>query len=270
MREELIKTSLDAVILSDTASKRMYDSIITKYRERQKKTARSRIIVPAAACAALAAFGASFAGVMLSREKAGASVETYGYLTDAAENGISGDGTGGFTAPLSQNTGIVLYGADLTDGEGYAYLCENFGSIKSSLSSSGVAVSDMNIYEHGYRHIKCENTQDVTQYSVNSGFRDYLIYNGDTLVSIVTVTKDDDGRIGSSMSFGADEYYRALDTFIKANGSTEMIFLYAGSYEIILTENSEPFCPVCDVSALFKNISEPFEEFYNKEAVFTP
>ena len=136
----------------------------------------------------------------------------------------------------------------------------------------------MKISERGYRHIKCERTAsadneetlDLTVYSVNQGFRDYLIYNGDTLVSIVTVTKDEDGRMGSSISFGADDYYRSFDKFIKQNAGKETIFLYVGMTEVILTKDLAPFSVAHDVSPLFENIADPFETFYSEAVVYVP
>ena len=115
-----------------------------------------------------------------------------------------------------------------------------------------------------------EETLDLTVYSVNQGFRDYLVYNGDTLVSIVTVTKDDDGRISSSVSFGADDYYRSFDKFIKQNAGKEIIFLYVGNIEVLLTEDYAPFSVGHNVSPLFENIRDPFEAFYNEDIVYVP
>lgn len=264
MREELIKASLDGIVLSDTASKRILDHVMKKYAENKKRTARVRIAVPAAACAALAA-GAGISGAVLFRKSTDIISETEIGQTDGTDK--SGDGLFDFTAQLLPDVKIELCGASLGDAEGRAYLCENEGSVKSSLLASGVPVGDMRISEHGYRHINCGSG---SRCFINLGFRDYLIYSGDELISVVTVTKDDDGRMGLSVSFGADEYYRSLDGFLSSHRGEKMIFLYAGSLEVILTESSEPFCAGHDAAALFEDVTDPYERFYNDEAVFTP
>ena len=278
MKEDMIKNSLDGISLSEEASKRMYDNIQKKYAKNKKKTLSPRIIIPVAACAALLAVTVIVTGTVLSRAKDVKTEDTFDSATTTVDpDGLSGEG-GGFNVPLTPVSDILFRGADLSDGEGYAYLCENYGSIKSSLSASGVNVSDMKISEHGFRHIKCERTAsadneetlDLTVYSVNQGFRDYLIYNGDTLVSIVTVTKDEDGRMGSSISFGADDYYRSFDRFIKQNAGKETIFLYVGMTEVILTKDLAPFSVAHDVSPLFENINDPFDAFYSEAVVYVP
>ena len=266
MKEELIKTSLDSIVLSDAASVLMFENVMRKYREKKKKTKYVRLIVPVTACAALAAVGVGITSAVLMQKVPDKSSETSFEYADGNKD-ISG---GGSLSPLSPSKNILLYCADavLTDEEGYVYLRENEASIKNSLTASGVPVNDMRISEHGYRHINCDDTLEY--YFINLGFREYIIHDGEKPVSTVTVTKDPDGFISCSVSFGADEYYRALDDLIKHNKGGKMIFLYVGSLEIILTENSDPLCLTCDVSELFRNIPDPFGRFCIEEAVFTP
>ena len=279
METEKIKDCIDKIALTDDASERMYSNIQKKYESKKKSGVNPRIIIPVAACAALLAIGVSVTGIVLSKAKDGRTAETYGIVTTTVDpDGLAGEGNGfaGLNIPLSPVSDILFKNAVLTDEEGRAYLNENFGSIKSSLSASGVSVSDMKISEHGYYHIKCEQktsadyevTLDLTEYSVNQGFRDYLVYNGDTLVSIVTVTKDDDGRVGSSVSFGADDYYRSFDKFIKQNAGKEIIFLYVGNTEVILTNDYAPFSVGHNVSPLFENMRDPFNAFYSESVVY--
>lgn len=277
MESEKIKESIDGIAIKDGASARMYDNIQKKYESKKKSGINPRILIPVAACAALLVVGVSVTGIVLSKATDGIPVDSFGAVTTTVDpDGLAGEGNGGLNVPLSPVSDILFNGSDLTDNEGYGYLCENYGSIKSSLSASGVPVSDMKISEHGFRHIKCENktsadyeeTLDLTEYSVNQGFRDYLIYNGEALVSIVTVTKDEDGHIGSSISFGADDYYRSFDKFIKQNAGKEIIFLYVGNIEVLLTEDYAPFSVGHNVSPLFENMRDPFNAFYSESVVY--
>ena len=265
MMDQVIKNGFDSVILSDEASDRMYENIIKKSEIRKAAHRRVRTLVPVAAAVALTAARAVFLGAALRREPGGAE-ETTSQVTASLTQALSGGDNAGLLFVLSPDAGIVQTGEVLTEAEADAYLKENAVSIKSSLSASGVSTSGFRIGESGYRHISCAEGADAYELKMNCF--DYVVYNGDGLAAVITLIREN-GRIYSSVSFGSPKY-EEFDAYLKAHAGEELVFLYIGHAEVVLSHDSYYTQGDFDVSPLFGEIAMPFEHFRSDEAVYVP
>jgi len=142
------------------------------------------------------------------------------------------------------NGGNIAYfnkavtGEPITDEEAAAYFAENRQSLISSLSSSGVDTSDFRIMEKGYCHMNIENGKLETR--VN--FRDYLVYSGSELISIVTLYRQD-GKIYSSPAFGGP-WFSTYNDFLQAHKGEELVYVYCGIGEYIITPDNQIVNPM--------------------------
>lgn len=187
------------------------------------------------------------------------------------ETGKSGDIEGGYsvteTIKPSSNK-ISFVGEKITDEEAKEYFNANYGSIKSSLSSSGVSTKNMKISDTGYCHINYENTPN-NELTVRQDFRDYLVYSGDNLVSVITLTKEN-GTLHSTPTFGG-VWLNDYNEFLKAHAGEELIFLYGSNTEIVIApDGSYSSTAGYDVSGALDWVENPYEWFYNGSVVFIP
>ena len=134
-------------------------------------------------------------------------------------------------------TGFRITGEAVTDADAEAYFSENLGGILSSLSASGVAVGDAHVVYPGYCHMNLGKTGEV-----RANYRDYLLYSGETLVSIVTLYREE-GEIHASPAFGGP-WFADYAAFLRAHRGEGLLFFYDGFRELALTPQNELFCPI--------------------------
>lgn len=160
---------------------------------------------------------------------------------------------------------ISLSGTDywLSNEEGYAFLQENYIGIKNSLVASGVNAENMIICKNGYGHLQTDSN------TVAVNWRDYLIYNDGVLISIVTVSKDADG-LWYGIAFGGT-WYAQYNEFLEQHRGEELVYLYIGSTEAIVTPNNKIY-RLLDFSEV-EGLSDSFDyySFYNQTSnTYTP
>ena len=191
--------------------------------------------------------------------------------TDVIENDNQngGENIGGWYIPgLPGTNEIDLVGEEITEEEAAKYFKENRASIVSSLSASGVAADDIRISEKGYCHINYNGDADKNL-EIRRNFRDYLVYNGEKLVAIVTLTKDN-GLLSSTPAFGGT-WFDDYNEFLNQHKGQELVYLYAGWMEIIIAPDNTCTNPMgLDISEYLKGIENPYEWFYNEKAIYIP
>ena len=139
---------------------------------------------------------------------------------------------------LGPQTQIVFEGTRITEAEAQAYLRENLPWISSALAQSGVPANALRASARGYSHLSLGE-----QCVVRADFRDYLLYNGDTLVSILTLYRQEDGQIHASPAFGGP-WFSDFNAFLQAHRGEKLLFAYAGNTEIVITPANEVYTPL--------------------------
>lgn len=165
--------------------------------------------------------------------------------------------------------GINVTGAEITDPEAQQYFKDNYALLKSSLSASGVSVDDFTISEKGYCHISYDGTEGK-MLELRQNYRDYLVYNGKELVAIITLVKDDNGKLWDSPAFGAS-WFKAFNDFLQNNRGQELIFIYAKNTELVLgTQSMMNPQGYADPTRYLDSIDDVYNYFYHEKAVYIP
>lgn len=189
---------------------------------------------------------------------------------DTPTNDGNGDfySVGGFMIPYPpQSNSITFTGEKITDEEAAAYFSENKVSIVSSLSSSGVAADNIKISEHGYCFISYDGTEGKGL-EVRQNFRNYLVYNGNRLIAIITLAKEN-GELSNTVSFGA-KWFDGYNKFLQAHAGQKLIYVYANT-EIVIAPDGSYVSPMgYDVSDYLNWSKNPYEWFYSENVVFIP
>lgn len=194
-------------------------------------------------------------------------------LTGAADKDGGFEYSGGVAIPATPDVmgakpGVVTTGEKITDAEAKAYFDENRQSIVNSLYASGVNADNIRIEEKGYSHVSYDGTEGKPL-ELRQNFRDYLIYNGDELVSIYTLTKED-GKLYGSPAFGGP-WFPDYNNYLKAHRGQKLLYVYAGFMEIIIAPDNTYVNPIgTDISEFMKGIDKPYEYFYAEGATYTP
>ena len=164
---------------------------------------------------------------------------------------------------------IVTVGEKITDEEAAAYFAETGGRLFASLSASGVPADSLRISKTGYCHV-CYSGLEGEQLEVRENFRDYLVYNGDALVAIVTLYKED-GKLYETPSFGA-AWFADYNAFLNAHRGQELVYVYAGFTEIILTPDGGIYSALPSIVAerYMAGTDDPYHVFYHPGAVYVP
>lgn len=163
--------------------------------------------------------------------------------------------------------GVKVVGEKITDAEAKAYLRENTW-IASALSASGVPADNITYSETGYCHVSYDGTEGK-QLELRQNFRDYLAYSGGKLIAIITVTKEN-GKLSATPAFGGP-WFSEYDAFLNAHKGEELLYVYAGFMEIIITPDNQYVNPQgTDVSAYFEGVEKPYAYFYCDAATYTP
>ena len=180
-----------------------------------------------------------------------------------------GDIQGGVSIPvLPFDREIKLTGEKITDEEAQEYFKLNKSSIIGSLSSSGVAADAISISEKGYCHISYDGTLGKS-FEIRENFRDYIVYNGDKIVAIITLVKEN-GEISATPSFGAP-WFDTYNSYLNSHKDEELVYAYAGWFEIVIAPDNTYFNPMgYDASVYLEDIENPYDIFYHEAAVYVP
>lgn len=186
----------------------------------------------------------------------------------AGEDGYNG----GFFIPLrpaySASEKLDVTGERLTDEEAGLYLEKNKETIGSSLSSSGVAADNIRFSEKGYYHLNY-NGAEGKPLELKENFRDYLVYNGNKLIAIITLIKEN-GKVTDSIAFGAP-WFDSFNKKLIAHKGEKLIFVWAANAEIIIAPDGSYFSSAGnDVSHYMEGLENPYEFFFTDLAVYIP
>jgi len=160
-----------------------------------------------------------------------------------------------------------LTGEEITDEEAQQYFKENTVRFVNELTASGVSADNLKIMPKGYCHVMYDGTEGKS-FEIRQNFRDYLAYNGDKLVAIITLTKED-GKLSATPAFGGpwfDDFNAALQKY----KGQELIFIYAGWMEFVITPDGSYFNPMgMELGLEFGDIDK-YKTFYHPKAVYVP
>ena len=165
-------------------------------------------------------------------------------------------------------------GEQLTDKQAKAYFKENLPWLQSALSASGVSADDLRVSERGYGHVFFENFANSGKQTpvcaIRQNFRDYPVWNGDELVAIVTLVKEN-GKIYATPAFGG-AWFRDFGAFLNEHKGEKLLFLYfGGQTEFVLTPDGKVRNPQgMELVPDFGSITQPYAFFYCDEAVYVP
>lgn len=173
---------------------------------------------------------------------------------------------------LPKDRTIVTAGEKITDSEAQKYFAQNRESILSSFSESGVSADDLRISEKGYCHVSYTG-KGGEKLTVKENFRDYLVYNGENLVAIITLVKEN-GKISSTPMFGAS-WISDYGKFLNSHKGEELVFVYSGTTELVITPDNTVYAPLLspngyDASIYFKGVEDPYETFYHSSDIYVP
>ena len=164
--------------------------------------------------------------------------------------------------------GINVTGEKITDAEAKAYFDENGASITSALAASGVPADNIRISEKGYSHISYDGTEGK-QLELRQNFRDYIVYNGDSIVAIVTLCKEN-GKLYNTPAFGAP-WFSAYNSYLNAHKGQKLLYVYAGPWELIIAPDGTYASPNgSDVTSCLEGVKNPYQYFYSEGATYTP
>lgn len=191
--------------------------------------------------------------------------------TTVSDEGYSAGGelTNWFCIPaLPFDRKIVLTGEAITDDEAKAYFEKNGESIIGSLASSGVDSDSIRISEKGYSHVTYDGAEGKS-FEVRQNYRDYLVHNGEELVAIITLWKEN-GEIYNTPSFGA-KWFDDYNEYLKNHSGEELVYVYAGWFEIIIAPDNTYYNPMgLPAERYLEGVEKPYEVFYHEAAVYVP
>lgn len=186
-------------------------------------------------------------------------------------------GVGGYwfnipALPMDENlnfiTDFAVTGEEITDEEAQAFFKENTW-IRNSLEASGVFAENLKIKPHGYCHVYYDGAQGKP-FEIRQNFRDYLAYDGDKLISIITLTKEN-GKLSASPAFGGP-WFDSFNTLLQQYKGQEIVFVYAGWMEFFVTPDNKWHYPQGqDLRLEFgAKADELYSIFYHEKAVYVP
>lgn len=146
--------------------------------------------------------------------------------------------------------GIARREETLDEATADRYIAENKGQILYSLSMSGVPTDgSVTVSEQGYTHLNLSGGGSWKELATD--FRDYLIYNDDRLVAILTLWIMD-GEVHASPAFGAP-WFDDYNAFLQQHKGEALAFVYVGGMtEAVITPQGDVLSPMgLDLSAQF-------------------
>lgn len=205
--------------------------------------------------------------------EAGVTEATGATVTEAGTTEATGEANEYFNIPLlpSDRT-ITTVGEKITDEEAGSYLETNRESIISELNASGVNTDNAYFSLKGYSHVSYTG-EEGDRLTVKENFRDYLVYNGDKIIAIITVTKEN-GTLYNTIAYGG-LWFDAYSEFLNEHKGQELVYVYAGSAELIITPDNSVYATVLsphgtDVSEYMPDIDNPYSVFYHPSDIYIP
>lgn len=185
------------------------------------------------------------------------------------DGGISGGHSDGVCIPvLPFDRSIEVTGKEITDEDAKEYFNENKSRIFSTLSASGVSTDSLKISEKGYCHVNFNGAEGKC-FELRQNYRDYLVYNGNKLVAIVTLYEDN-GQIYDTLSLGAP-WFDNYNSFLQNHKGEELVYVYAGWFEMIIAPDNTCYNPMNhDTAGYLDGEENPYEIFYHEKAVYVP
>ena len=121
------------------------------------------------------------------------------------------------------------------------YIADNKAQILYSLSMNGVPTDgNVTISKTGYTHLNLSG--GGTWKELATDFRDYLIYNDDRLIAILTLWIDN-GAVHASPAFGAP-WFDDYNAFLLSHKGEALAFVYVGMVEAVVTPRGEVLNPM--------------------------
>lgn len=182
-------------------------------------------------------------------------------------NGVTPPGNN-FCIPLVPfDKSFKLTGETITEEEAEKYLNENKKRIISSLASDRVSVDSIR-FSDGYRYVSYTGAEGES-FKINQSNIDYLVYNGDKLVAIVTLMKYN-GELSDSIAYGA-RWFEGYNKFLQSHKGEELVNVWALNCHIIVAPDNTCFNPMgVDVSGYVEGIENPYELYYHEYAIYVP
>ena len=160
-----------------------------------------------------------------------------------------------------------LTGEVITEEEAQKYLSENKKRIAYSLAADSISVDSIR-FSDGYRYVSYTGAEGES-FSINQGNIDYLVYNGDKLIAIVTLMKVN-GELSDSTAYGA-KWFEDYNNFLQSHKGEELVNVWALNCHIIVAPDNTCFNPRgTDVSGYIEGIENPYELYYHEAAVYVP
>lgn len=164
------------------------------------------------------------------------------------------------TVDFKEVTGFIVTGEPIGDAEAKAYFAEHMDSLLSSLISSGVNAWGAQVKYPGYSHMTLDKTGDVRR-----NFRDYQLWVDNSLIAIVTLSKQD-GEIYATPAFGAP-WFSSFASFLLLHRGEKLLCFYNGFMELFLTPENELYAPL---DATMENTGLDYDTLYCDEIVLIP
>ncbi len=160
-----------------------------------------------------------------------------------------------------------LTGEVITEEEAQKYLSENKWRIAASLGADKVSVDSIR-FSDGYRYVSYTGAEGES-FKINQSNIDYLVYNGDKLIAIVTLMKVN-GELSDSTAYGA-KWFERYNNFLQSHKGEELVNVWALNCHIIVAPDNTCFNPMgADVSGYVEGIENPYELYYHEAAVYVP
>lgn len=160
-----------------------------------------------------------------------------------------------------------LTGEVITEEEAQKYLSENKRRIAASLGADNVSVDSIR-FSDGFRYVSYTGREGES-FTINQGNIDYLVYNGDKLIAILTLMKVN-GELSDSTAYGA-RWFERYNNFLQSHKGEELVNVWALNCHIIVAPDNTCFNPMgADVSGYVEGIENPYEVYYHENAVYVP
>lgn len=198
------------------------------------------------------------------------TTEVYTSQPNSGDGSYGGDESGGnwINIPaLPFDRSFELTGEEITDEEAQEYFKENTVRFANELTASGVSADNLVITPKGYCHVSYSGVEGKP-FELKQNFRDYLAYNNDKLVAIITLVKEN-GQLSATPAFGGpwfDNYNAAL----QQHKGEELVYVYAGWMEFVVTPDGRYFSPMGTELGLDFGDIDIYKTFYNPKAVYVP
>ena len=142
---------------------------------------------------------------------------------------------------LQTELGVARRNETLNEATAQQYIAENRDDILYSLSMSGVPTDgSVTISDYGYTHLNLVG--GGTWKELATDFRDYLIYNDDRLIAILSLWIMD-GEVHASPAFGAP-WFDDYNAFLQRHRGEALAFVYVGMLEAVVTPQGEVLSPM--------------------------